>query len=305
MKKFLGIEIGGTKLQLVSGNDRQIDHRICYTVDRVAGAEGIRKYIEEALKHWNGHRMDGIGVGFGGPVDRHKNTIWTSYHIEGWSGFSLADWLTQLTGAPVIIENDANVAALGEALYGAGKDYKIVFYVTLGSGVGGGLVIDQKLYHGVSPGEAEFGHIRLDKSGRIVQSSCSGWAVNEKIRNAAAAHPASELALLVKRFPSAEAKILLEAIQLQDPFALKIFDETIDDLAFALSHAVQLFHPDAIVLGGGLSLIGEPLRLALSNKIVNYLMDAFQPGQPILLSLLKADAVPVGCLALAGQQLNQ
>jgi glucokinase len=158
------------------------------------------------LQHWKGQPLDGIGVGFGGPVDRRNNTIWTSYHIEGWTGFALADWLTGLTGAPVVIENDANVAALGEARYGAGKDHEIVFYVTLGSGVGGGLVINQKLYHGVSPGEGEFGHIRLDKSGRIVQSSCSGWAVNEKIRSAAAANPGSELALLAKRAPEPKPK---------------------------------------------------------------------------------------------------
>src|SRR5438046_3036804 len=125
MKKFLGIEIGGTKLQVVSGNGYdQIDHRISDTVDRAAGASGIRERIETALQHWKGQSLDGIGVGFGGPFDRRNNTIWTSYHIEGWTGFSLTDWLTGLTGVPVVIENDANVAALGEALYGAGKDHE-------------------------------------------------------------------------------------------------------------------------------------------------------------------------------------
>jgi len=305
MKKYLGIEIGGTKLQIVSGNeDAQIDHRFSYSVNPLAGAEGIRRQIAEALNSWKDQQLDGIGVGFGGPVNRHNGTIWKSYHISGWSGFAIADWLAELSHVQVTIENDANAAAIGEALYGAGKNEHIVFYITLGSGVGGGLVIDKKLYHGVLPGEAEFGHIRLDKTGRIIQSSCAGWAVNEKIKKSAIDFPDSELALLAKDVLGAEAKILLQALQRDDIHAKQIFEETIDDLAFGISHVVHLFHPDVIVLGGGLSLIGEPLRAAVSERLINYLMDAFQPGPVIRLSALKEDAVTVGALALARQIFN-
>lgn len=305
MKKFLGIEIGGTKLQIAAGNEHaEIDHRFYYAIDRIEGAAGIQRSIEEALQHWKNDQLSGIGVGFGGPVDRSAGSVWTSYHVGGWSGFGLRDWLTNLTGVPVVIENDANVAALGEAIHGSGNKDHIVFYATLGSGVGGGLVIDQKIYHGVSPGENEFGHLRLDKTGRTVQSSCSGWAINEKIRTAAANDPNSKLALLSKDVTGAEAKILLKAIEQQDARALEIFHETIDDLSFGLSHIVHLFHPNMIVLGGGFSLVGEPLRKAVEERLLNYLMDAFQPGPAIRLSTLKEDAVPVGALVLAQQQIN-
>jgi glucokinase len=305
MKKYLGIEIGGTKLQVVSGNeDARIDHRFSYSVDRLAGAEGIRRHITEALNYWKDEQVHGIGVGFGGPVNRHNGTIWKSYHISGWSGFPLADWLTELSHVQVTIENDANTAAIGEALYGAGKNENIVFYITLGSGVGGGLVVDKKLYHGGLPGEAEFGHIRLDKTGRIVQSSCAGWAVNEKIKKVAIDFPHSEIALLAKNVSGVEAKILLKALQHDDAHAKQIFEETMDDLAFGISHVVHLFHPDVVILGGGLSHIGEPLREAVSERLINYLMDAFQPGPAIRISTLKEDAVPVGALALARQMFN-
>lgn len=300
MKKFLSIEIGGTKLQVVSGDeDARIDHRIFYTVDPAEGAAGIRRRIEEALLYWKGEQLDGIGVGFGGPVDRDKGTAWTSYHVGGWSGFALTEWLEEVSGAPVKIENDANAAALAEALYGAGREDRIVFYVTLGSGVGGGLVIDRQVYHSQSPGETEFGHLRLDKTGRTLESSCSGWSVNEKIRKAAAAHPGSELATLAREMPGMEAKILMESVNKKDPYASRIFRDTMDDLAFGLSHVVHLFHPNMIVLGGGLSLIGEPLVAEVSARLPPYLMDAFQPGPKIRLSALKQDAVPVGSLALA------
>ncbi|MEO5892944.1 MAG: ROK family protein [Ferruginibacter sp.] len=305
MKKFLGIEIGGTKLQIVAGDENaRIDERLYYTVAREGGAAGIRDQIKEALDHWKGERIDGIGVGFGGPVDRHLNAVFTSHHIEGWSGFPLADWLTELTGAPAIIENDANVAAIGEALYGAGRDIPIVFYVTLGSGVGGGLVVDKKIYHGITPGETEFGHIRLDKTGRILESSCSGWSVNEKIKKAAGDHPHSGLAVLAGDVPGAEAKILLKAMQQGDKEAANIFNDTVDDLAFGLSHVVHLFHPGMIVLGGGFSQVGGPLQKAVTERLKDYLMDAFKPGPAIRLATLQEDTVPVGALVLARQLLN-
>jgi glucokinase len=214
MKKFLGIEIGGTKLQVVSGNGyEQIDHRISDTVDRAAGAAGIRERIEKALQHWKGQPLDGIGVGFGGPVDRCNNTIWTSYHIEGWTGFALADWLTGLTGAPVVIENDCECGRPWAKRYmERARNHEYVFYVPLGSGVAAAWCSNQKTLSWFSPGEGEFGHIRLDKSGRHCSVILLWLAVNEKIRSAADANPDSELALLANVPPGAEAKILMEAI---------------------------------------------------------------------------------------------
>lgn len=304
MNVYGGIEIGGSKLQLVSGNgEGQIFERARFNINRAEGAAGIRKLIEEGLHIFNQHSIKSIGVGFGGPVDRSTNSVYTSYHIEGWSGFEITKWLQQLTGVPVFIENDANIAALAEAVCGAGKNYNLVFYVTLGSGTGGGLVINKKIYNGACPGESEIGHMRLDKTGRIVESSCSGWSVNEKMKRAAANNPESKLAALIKKAPGAEAKVLLEAMFQQDNLANTIFDETTDDLAFALSHVVQLLHPETIILGGGLSLIGEKLRQAVAGKLVNYIMNAFQPGPLIQLAALKEDAVPVGSLIFAHSQL--
>jgi glucokinase len=305
MSKYLGIEIGGTKLQIVSGDGTgSIDQRKIYAVDAAQGADGICRNIETALDHWKGTEFTGIGIGFGGPVDRKEGRVWTSHHISGWQGFPICDWLRGLTGLPVVIDNDANVAALGEALYGSGRDERVVFYVTLGSGVGGGLVIDKKVYHSAVPGETEFGHMRLDKSGRIVEESCSGWSVNRKIRLAADQYPQSLLATLAVKEPDAEAKILLKAIEEGDAEAASIFRETTDDLAFALSHVVQLLHPDVIVLGGGLSFIGEPLVSAVSERLPVYVMGVFQPPPPIRLSALQQDVVPVGSLALAHIALN-
>ena len=287
---YLGIEIGGTKLQIVLGDATAKilqSHRL--TVDRAAGAPGIRQQIETILAKILPAipQLTAVGVGFGGPVDWRTGKICRSHQIEGWSEFDLAGWLKKLTHAPVFVDNDANVAALGEAIHGAGQSANPVFYVTLGSGVGGGLVVDGRIYHGATPGEAEIGHLRLDRAGTVVESRCSGWAVDAKIRSL------PQLSTLNPQpFPAS-------ALAQNNPAAQRILRETAEDLAFALSHVVHLFHPQVIVIGGGLANVGEPLRAAVATALKPFVMEAFHPCPSTLLTALAENAVPIGALELA------
>src|SRR5678816_3667802 len=164
---FIAIEIGGTKLQLVVGDGSgQISDRRKLAVNSSRGAQGIRDQIETTLPELlRAHKVTAIGVGFGGPVNRESGRIARSHQIEGWSDFDLTGWLKNIAGVPVIVENDANTAALGEATRGAGISFNPAFYVTLGSGVGGGLVVDGRIYHGATPGESEIGHVRISPDG--------------------------------------------------------------------------------------------------------------------------------------------
>jgi glucokinase len=298
---FVGIEIGGTKLQLVLGDEAAtILERRRFIIERDRRAAGIRKQIEQALPALINHRtIAAIGVGFGGPVDWRDGRICRSHQIEGWSEFDLGGWLQQLTGARASVDNDGNIAALGEARHGAGVNSNPVFYVTLGSGVGGGLVVDGKIYHGATPGEAEIGHLRLDRDGTIVEKRCSGWAVDAKIRELKTKEPGSLLSRLAGQAAGGEAKHLTAALQQGDAAAQRIVQETAEDLAFALSHVVHLFHPEIIVIGGGLSHIGEILRTAVQKNLARFTMDAFAPGPRVALSALGEDVVPVGALELA------
>ncbi|HWH72495.1 MAG TPA: ROK family protein [Candidatus Sulfotelmatobacter sp.] len=302
MQRYLGIEIGGTKLQLVRGDELgNICERRKLTVqDPARGAAGIRQQIEQALPELIARQpLQAVGVGFGGPVDWRTGKICRSHQIEGWSEFDLGGWLQQLTGAPVRVDNDANVAALGEARRGAGVGFSPAFYVTLGSGVGGGLVLDGAIYHGATPGEAEIGHVRLDRRGTTVEARCAGWAVDARIRELKTREPQSVLGRLAGEKVGGEAKYLVPALQKGDAAARRILEETAEDLAFGLSHVVHLFHPQIIVLGGGLSLIGEPLRAPVQQALSQFIMEAFAPGPRIALAALSEDAVPVGALELA------
>ena len=300
-RSFLGIEIGGTKLQLVAGDaDARITARRRFTVDKARGGAGIREQIAAALpKLMDLAKPAAIGVGFGGPVDSATGQICCSHQIEGWSEFPLGEWLRGLTGLPVTVDNDANTAALGEALRGAGVGSNPVFYVTLGSGVGGGLVVAGRIYHGAKPGEAEIGHVRLDKSGATIEQRCAGWAVDRKIREACQREPRSPLAQLTADADHGEARALAPALAQGDALARRILDEVADDLAFGLSHVTQLMNPEVIVLGGGLSLVGEPLRAAVASALKRYVMEAFAPGPRVALAGLGEDAVPTGALLLA------
>ena len=296
---FLAIEIGGTKLQICAGTaDGAIVARERFAVDRASGGEGIRAQIAstlpELIAKWKPHA---VGVGYGGPVDWKTGRIRCSHHIEGWNDFPLGDWLRERTGLPVLVDNDANVAALGEALHGAGRGASPVFWVNAGSGVGGGLVVDGRLFHGAMPGEMEIGHVRLERDGTIVEARCSGWAVDRAVRAAVEKEPQSVLAQLAAK-SKPDARCLTPAITAGCPVAERILTHAADELAFALSHVVQLLHPEVIVIGGGLSLIGEPLRTRIAAALPQWVMTAFAPGPRVALAGLGEDAVPVGALAL-------
>jgi glucokinase len=289
MKSYLGIEIGGTKLQLAVGDESGIvRERRRLTVEAGSEAPDIRKQIESALPELL-TQFSPVAVG----------KIARSHQIEGWSGFDLAGWVRGLTNLPVFVDNDANVGALGEATHGAGRGHDPVFYVTLGSGVGGGLVVGGSIYHGASPGESEIGHIRLDRGGTTIESRCSGWAVDRKVKECIKRNLTSPLAKLARGAAGGEARFLTAAIAEGDQNAKPILNNTASDLAFGLSHVVHLFHPAIITLGGGLAGIGEPLRAAVQGALAGFIMEVFRPGPQIALASLGEDAVPAGAIELA------
>src|SRR5436190_9040004 len=190
---YLGIEIGGTKLQLGAGNgDGTIDALWRGTVVPAEGADGIRRQITQAIPELlanakrNRDELRGVGIGFGGPVDDATRTVIKSHQIAGWDGFPLADWISDLLGLPAVLGNDADVAGLAEALFGAGKGLSPIFYITIGSGIGGGLIINGEIYRGCGRGAAEIGHLRIAipaefRTGTVLlESVASGWAIAER-----------------------------------------------------------------------------------------------------------------------------
>ena len=258
---LLGIEIGGTKLQLALGRDdgtvEALERR---RIRPEAGALGILAQIAEAYRtllarnEVVGERPEAAGVGFGGPVDAALGVVVRSHQVEGWAGFPLADWVRSELGIDrVVVQNDADTAGLGEARFGSGVGLSPVFYVTVGSGIGGGLILDGRIYRGSGSGAAEIGHLWVDdgSGGRArLEDVASGWAIGAAGRGLGPGGSSDVSAVDVARASGAG-----------DPRASAILDRATGALASALAHVVTLLGPRRIILGGGVSLLEDPLWL--------------------------------------------
>lgn len=308
---YLGIEIGGTKLQsaVVDDHGRVLRER-ADAVLPAEGAAGVRRALEPQIAALRtaaaaGVGIDAVGIGFGGPVDRAAGVVAASFHVAGWGGFPLAAWVAERAGGvPVALENDSNAAALAEALVGAGRGASPVLYSNVGSGIGAGLVVDGRIYHGRPPGEVEVGHLRMRPDGTILEDLASGWSIDRQVRDRAAAHPDEPLARIAAAAGATpSARHLAAAIAAGDAGAGAILDAAARHYAFALSHAVHLLHPEVIVLGGGVAGIGAPWREAVAGHLPGFLMEPFRPGPEVRLSALGTMVVPVGAaLAAAGRR---
>ncbi|MGA2620797.1 MAG: ROK family protein [Thermoguttaceae bacterium] len=182
---FLGIEIGATKLQLgVGRGDGTPLVELCRCdVELAAGAEGIRRQIETTARGLiERHGVRAVGIGFGGPVDAAAGRTITSHQVEGWADFPLADWCRQTLGLPAALANDSDSAGLAEALFGAGRSFRVVFYNNVGSGIGGALVIGGQLYSGSRGVASELGHLRpgpqATRPDQTIEAVASGFGIS-------------------------------------------------------------------------------------------------------------------------------
>lgn len=299
---YLGIEVGGTKIQiLVSNRSLEILESIKFFVGDVKEASVILDGLREKLRviHQK-YTILSSGLGFGGPLDYKTGEVFRSFQVLGWENINLKNWLEMETCSPAYLDNDANVAALGEACMGAGADYTNSMYITLGSGVGAGFTINKQIYHGKTPGEFELGHIPLSKNGPSLESSCSAWALNKKLLEYVKKNGQSPLAKLKQRNRNDASFNLIEAIDSGDIGAKNILHQLLEDLAFGLSHVVHVINPDIIIIGGGLSNLGSYITDGIKSQMPKYLMETMKNQMPnIQLSVLKESAVPMGALVLA------
>jgi len=318
---YLGIEIGGTKLQLGIGAGAGVLAGLRReTVDVAAGPEGIRRQIVAAVPELvrragiERGQLKGVGIGFGGPVDDATHTVIKSHQIEGWDDFPLADWVSDLVGLPAVMGNDADVAGLAEALFGAGKGLSPIFYITIGSGIGGGFIINGELYRGVGRGAAEIGHVRMAVEDRMDACLCwspleelvSGWGIAEQARAACRNNQDSLLWQLVEGQPDRiSARHIALAAEQDDGLAQWILEEAWDHLAEAICHVITLLCPRRIVIGGGVSLMGEKLLFEpLRERVGERVFRPFAGLTDIVPAALGEEVVVHGALALARRHLQ-
>jgi len=296
MSLAVGIEIGGTKLQAGIGlRDGKLIALVRRTVDPSQGGAGIREQIpslvEEAIGKAGASPKDlaGVGIGFGGPVDSKRGRILLSHQIEGWADFPLRDWLQKKVEVPVVLQNDAKTAALAEATLGAGQGRKRIFYITVGSGVGGGLVVDGVPDVGQGLGAGEIGHtwVTDPESGKPekLEHVASGWSIGKRgSRRMGRELSGAEVGALAKK---------------GDPIAKRVIEESAEALAAGIGNVIALLHPERFIVGGGVSLMGEDWWVPLLNALISRF--AFQPfaqSYDVVPSALGEEVVVVGAVLL-------
>lgn len=251
----LAIDIGGTKFSMAVFAGSRMVKKITRSTDREGGREWMLKQLVTITREWKSEFVLSLcAIGFGGPVDFQSQTIALSTHVGGWSNFDLPGFLQAETALPAIIDNDANVGALGESFHGAGKGCDPMFYMTLSTGIGGGFVSGGKLYRGADSYAGEIGHLAIRPDGP--QCVCGAYGCYERMCGGMALEAAH----------GRSAKELL-----QDPEFVKSY---VVDLALGLKTCIMLLNPQRIVIGGGIAKAGEilftPLREELGRQITSW-----------------------------------
>jgi glucokinase len=303
---YIGIEIGGTKLQVgVGPDDGRLRGLWRGAVDLAAGPEGIRRQIVEAVPialAQAGLRRDevrGVGIGFGGPVDDHTRTVIKSHQIEGWDDFPLADWISDAVELPAVLGNDADVAGLAEATHGAGKGMSPIFYMNIGSGIGGALILDGEIYRGVGRGAAEIGHLRMELNSEVLtlEDFASGWGLEKRYRFYTGSINSTSVPEIFRLAFTSDTSWY------QGP-AERVVLEATSSLANALCHVITLLCPRRIVIGGGVSLVGERLFDLIRKAVRDCCFVPFAGFTDILPAALGEEVVVHGAIRLARQKLG-
>ena len=315
---YLGIEIGGTKVQIAIGAGQgELERLFRGDVDVDKGAPGIlawlRKEVPQALAAAPADDpVRGVGVGFGGPVDSARGRILISHQVGGWQDFEMKDWFERTFGLPTVVANDSNAAGWAEFKLGAGRGTQNMAYMNIGSGIGGALILEGRLYDGQGSGAGEIGHTFVtvpSGNGKGFQADrlenfCSGWAIERRARNRWQPETSSVLGRLTGGdADDLTCPLLAEAARQADPFALSAIEDVARAVGMAVGNLCSLFCPERVVLGGGVAGMGEVLLAPLRRFAEEHTIGALQGLTEIVPAELGEAVVPHGALLLAAENL--
>jgi glucokinase len=277
---ILAIDIGGTKFSMAIFDGEAMVRRESRATDAGGGREWMTAQIAEIASAWKREfRIERCGIGFGGPVNFAAQRVVLSTHVGGWRDFDLCGFVEEVAGAPAIMDNDANVGAIGEAEFGAGKGCSPLFYMTLSTGIGGGIYEDGRVWRGADSYGGEIGHLTIRPEGP--ECLCGARGCFERMC----------CGLWLQRDYGRSAKELLT-----DPAFVERY---VVDLALGLKAAIMLLNPERIVIGGGISKAGERLFTPLNAELRRRITSWSGARLDVVPARLGDDSVLYGALALA------
>ena len=320
---IVGVDLGGTNIvagAMTADGSRHLAMRSIPTnsfvgdegvADRIVGlVEGV---ILDSMEQTDCARRDfiGIGVGAPGPLDRERGIVLVAPNL-GWKDFPLAQRIQKRLNLPTTLDNDANCATFGEWWQGAARGGRNVVGITIGTGIGGGLIINGALYHGSSDMAGEIGHTTIDLNGR--HCKCGNYGCLEAYASAPAiATRAREVlvreegdsaipAMVEGNFDNITARIVYDAAKLGDPIASEIVKDTARYLGAGVANLLNIFNPDIVVLAGGVAEAGDALFVPLRAEVRRRAFSPAVNAMKIVPGSLPGTAGVVGAVASFKQQ---
>jgi glucokinase len=251
--------------------------------------------------------IQAIGICAPGPLDPHTGVIINPPNVPCWRNFPLADEIRRVYGVSAKVDNDANAAALAEAKWGAGRGYRNIFYATIGTGIGTGIVFDGRIYHGRTGAAAEGGHVGIDPNGPrcncgkrgCIEVLASGPAIARRACHKLSKNSRSALLEMANGSPKAvTSEMVAKACAAGDLVAKEVLTETLDLLAYWLGDVVDLLEPDVIVIGGGVSTMLAPFLDEIRARWKGACLNPTPEGIPLVLAHYGEDAGIAGAAAI-------
>jgi len=307
---YVGVDVGGTKVAagLVDVDGRILSNIRVPMVSRSSAEAGLNAVLSAIAQATTGSdAIAGIGICSPGPLDPFAGVVLNPPNLPCWRNFALAESVQKVYPVPVKVDNDANAAALAEARWGAAREYKNVFYATIGTGIGTGIVFDEKIFHGRTGAAGEGGHNSVDYRGPIcacgkpgcIEVLASGNAIARRARERIATGTSSTmLELAGGNVDAIRGETVGKAFLAGDPFAKELILETIEMLAVWFANMIDLLDPEVIVIGGGAATLYQPFYDQLRERIPQLAVNPRASEVPVLPAHYGAESGIAGGAAL-------
>ena len=320
-KKIIGIDLGGTSAKIgILNNVGEVDLKWSINTDNSdQGAKIVPNIIQSLKENLNQLGLTsadilGIGMGSPGSVNRSNGTVIGAYNLNWKTLQPIRQQIEDVFGVPFFIDNDANVAALGEQWVGAGNSEPDVSFITVGTGVGSGLIVDGQLVHGANDSAGEIGHLTVEPNG--YQCTCGKKGCLEQYASATGivrlAHDMSRseskdspLLNAIRTSKEIDSKLIFDFAKDGDEFAESVVDQFSYYLGIALSNVSNLLNPSTIVLGGGVSKAGDYLVKKVSKIVQDYTFPPIRETTKIKIAELGNDAGMIGAASLVLNELER
>lgn len=320
-KKLLGIDLGGTTIKFgILTLEGEVQEKWAIETNTLENGRHIVSDIVESLKHrlslYGLTKDDFLGIGMGSPgaVDRTSKTVTGAFNLNWADTQEVGSVIEKEVGIPFFIDNDANVAALGERWVGAGANNPDVVFVTLGTGVGGGVIADGNLIHGVAGAGGEIGHMIVDPENGFtctcgnkgcLETVASATGVVRVARQLAEQYEGSSaIKAAIDNGDTVTSKDIFIAAEDGDKFVNSVVERVSRYLGLAAANISNILNPDSVVIGGGVSAAGEFLRSRVEKYFVTFAFPQVKKSTKIKIAELGNDAGIIGAASLANQQAS-